>query len=145
MRDLLTTSGVVVLDETSGLFIPRIDAQAALDALAALPPPPSNMPCTDCTLYTGTLSDTDDRDIQPDGTYYFSSAGTHQGWLTAPEQTHFNLFLLKWTSAFWATVAEASEVGSEAFISYQGTAGYYAWRIMSHQGSGSYNFRLQRP
>jgi subtilisin family serine protease len=145
MRNLLTTSGVIVLDETNGLFIPRIDAQAALDALATLPPPPSDMPCTDCTLYTGTLSDNDDRDIQPDGTYYFSSAGTHQGWLTAPEQTHFNLDLLKWTGTLWATVAESSEAGSEAFISYQGTAGYYAWRIMSYKGGGSYNFWLQRP
>jgi hypothetical protein len=145
MRRLLVESGVAVFDAKSGLFTPRIDAQAALDtldtALRLLP----EAPCIDCTPYLGTLSGTYDLNIQPDGTYYASPAGTHNGWLRGPAQRHFALYLLQWSGFRWVTAAKSHETGSEAFATYQGRAGYYAWVIISQEGRGSYQVWLQRP
>lgn len=103
-------------------------------------------PCTNCTLYTGTLSGAGDSDFHPNGTYYFSSvAGTHRGWLVGPLGTDFDLYLQRWNGLFWVTVASSLSADSEEQIAYAGTAGYYRWRIYSYSGSGSYSFWLQRP
>ncbi len=145
MRRLLVETGVAVFDPKSGLFTPRIDAQAARDGLDTITPPIPVAPCTDCTRHSGTLSGANDQDVQPDGTYYFSMPGTHSGWLKGPEQADFDLYLLKWTGFGWQTVAKSIETSSEAFVTYQGAIGFYAWIIHSHEGGGSYYVWLQRP
>ncbi len=138
MRSLLTTSGLPVADGKNGTLIPRIDALAALDTL-------DTAPCTDCILYSSTLSETNDESVQPDGTYYFSLSGAHHGWLNGQAQASFDLYLLKWTGSRWETVAQSIQTGSEESVSYQGAIGFYAWIIHSFEGSGSYDFWLQRP
>jgi serine protease len=103
-------------------------------------------PCTGCTKYTGSLTGSGDYDIQPDGTYYYSSvSGSHQGWLEGPSGTDFDLRLYKWNGSSWSQVASSLKSGSSESISYSGTAGYYYWRIESYSGSGSYDFWLKRP
>ena len=103
-------------------------------------------PCTGCEQYTGSLSGTGAVQYQPNGSYYYSSvSGTHRGWLRGPSGTDFDLRLQKWNGFSWSTVASSLSDSSEEQITYNGTAGYYRWRINSYSGSGSYTFWLQRP
>ena len=102
-------------------------------------------PCTACQHYTGSLSGTGASSYQPNGSYYFSGAGTHRGWLRGPSGTDFDLYLLKWNGFFWSTVAGSTGLASDEQIAYTGTSGYYRWRIYSYSGSGSYGFWLIRP
>lgn len=95
--------------------------------------------------YTGTLSGSGDSDVQPDGTYYYSSAGTHTGVMDGPSGTDFDLYLYKWNGSSWKIVAQSISSTSHEEINYNGTSGYYYWRIKSYSGSGSYTFCLNRP
>ncbi|MBW3671201.1 MAG: S8 family peptidase [Acidobacteria bacterium] len=95
--------------------------------------------------YTGTLSGSGDSDVQPNGTYYYSSSGTHTGVLDGPSGTDFDLYLYKWNGSSWSEVARSISSTSHEEISYNGTSGYYYWRIKSYSGSGSYTFCLNRP
>jgi hypothetical protein len=45
----------------------------------------------------------------------------------------------------WLPVAASYGATSEEQIVYNGSAGYYRWRVDSYSGSGSYTFWLQRP
>jgi PKD repeat protein len=102
-------------------------------------------PCTGCQHFTGVLSGTGATNYQPNGSYYFSGAGTHRGWLRGPSGTDFDLYLLRWNGFSWSTVARSEGLASEEQITYTGTSGYYLWRIYSYSGSGSYDFWLIRP
>lgn len=106
----------------------------------------SGAPCTNCQSFTGTLSGTGDSDFHPNGTWYFSSvAGVHRGWLRGPANADFDLYLQRWNGFAWVTVARSESVTSEEQIAYNGTQGYYRWRVLSYSGSGAYTFWLQRP
>ncbi|MCS7182351.1 MAG: S8 family serine peptidase [Thermoanaerobaculum sp.] len=105
----------------------------------------SGAPCTNCEYYTGTLSGTGASAIQPNGSYYYSAAGVHQGWLRGPAGTDFDLYLQRWNGVTWTTVARSEGSTSTEYISHNGTAGYYRWRIYSYSGSGTYQFWLKRP
>jgi serine protease len=102
-------------------------------------------PCANCEHYTGLLSGTGVSQYQPNGRYYFSAAGTHQAWLQGPSETDFDLYLQRWNGVSWSTVARSEGMISEEQITYNGTSGYYRWRIYSYIGSGSYDFWLTRP
>ncbi|MBX3294599.1 MAG: S8 family peptidase [Acidobacteria bacterium] len=106
------------------------------------PPPPS---CSGGT-YTGTLSGTGANQYQPNGSYYQSTvSGTHTGALTGPSNADFDLYLQKWSGSRWNNVASSLGTTSTENISYNGTAGYYRWRIYSYSGSGSYSLCTTRP
>ena len=99
-----------------------------------------------CTTYTGTLSGTGAYEYQPDGNWYQSRvSGTHAGTLSGPANTDFDLELYKSTSRGWTRVASSSGSTSSERISYNGTAGYYYWKIVSYSGSGGYSFCLSKP
>jgi serine protease len=103
-------------------------------------------PCTACEVFTGTLSGTRDSDYHPNGSYYRSTASAvHRGWLRGPSSADFDLYLQKWDGFRWVIVARSESDSSEEQIAYNGTSGYYRWRIYSFRGSGSYTFWLQRP
>jgi aqualysin 1 len=108
-------------------------------------PPPSGAPCTNCEAYSGSLSGTGAQQFQPNGNYYYSGSGTHQGWLEGPSNADFDLYLWRWNGFQWVTVASATSWNSSEYISYNGSAGYYVWRVYSYSGSGSYNFWMRRP
>lgn len=109
-------------------------------------PPGGGAPCTNCEAYTGSLSGSGDYDYHPNGNYYYSSvSGTHSGWLRGPSGTDFDLYLQKWNGFYWQTVAQGISSSSSEDVTYNGTAGYYVWRIVSYSGSGSYNFWMRRP
>jgi len=100
------------------------------------------------TTYTGTLSGTGANSYQPSespGYYYSSVSGAHTGSLTGPSGTDFDLYLQKWNGSSWAIVARSEGTTSTESISYNGTAGYYRWRIYSYSGSGSFTLCATRP
>lgn len=109
-------------------------------------PTPGGAPCTGCEHYTGSLSGSGDYDYQPNGTYYYSGSGTHEGWLEGPTGTDYDLYLWKWSYWWgWRTVASSTSSSSSEHVTYNGSSGYYVWRIESYSGSGSYDFWMERP
>lgn len=110
---------------------------------------PTTVPSpTGCSLpesYAGSLIGTGDYHYQPNGTYYYAGAGTHQGCLRGPTRSNFDLQLLKWSGSAWVTVAQSAAAWSTESISYSGTAGHYIWRVSATTGSGPYTLALKRP
>jgi vibriolysin len=104
-------------------------------------------PSSGCTNYSGTLSGTGASQIQPNGTYYYSSvSGTHTGKLTGPASgADFDLYLYKWNGSAWAVVATSESATANENISYSGTAAYYEWKVSSYSGSGSYTLCITHP
>ncbi|WP_406672520.1 S8 family serine peptidase [Natronospira sp.] len=84
---------------------------------------------------------------EPDGTYYQAGAGTHNGILTSPDDAIFDLYLQRWSGWSWSDVAESlPNSGSEAAeISYDGSSGFYVWRLEIWNGSGDYVFCMDTP
>jgi subtilisin family serine protease len=80
----------------------------------------------------------------PNG-YWYAPSGTHQGCLSGPSGTDFDLYLEKWNGSSWVVVAQSIGSTSSEQITYTGTAGNYSWRIQSYSGSGTYSFGFDRP
>lgn len=96
--------------------------------------------------FSGTLSATGAEQIQPNGSWYQSTAaGTHIGCLNGPSGADFDLYLDRWNGSAWAQVAAGEGPTAVEKITYQATTGYYRWRIRAYSGTGSYTFLLQRP
>lgn len=94
---------------------------------------------------TGSLSGTGAESFHPNGTYYYSStSGTHTASLNGPSSADFDLYLWKWSGS-WGTVASSTSASSVESITYNGTSGYYAWRVYSYSGSGSYTICTDKP
>ncbi|MCF6524152.1 M28 family metallopeptidase [Streptomyces sp. JJ36] len=94
---------------------------------------------------TGTLS-SGGAEIQPDGSYYHSgTSGTHQACLDAPDGTDFDLYLQKWNGWSWSEVDSSTSAGPDEEISYQGSSGYYRYRVHAYSGSGSYTLGYSTP
>lgn len=108
-------------------------------------PTPTTVPCTTCTAYSSSLYGSGASQVQPNGNYYYANTGIHQGWLSGPSTANFNLYLFKWNGSSWVAVAAGLAGTSMESVSYNGSAGYYFWRITSASGSGNYNFWLQKP
>jgi subtilisin family serine protease len=113
------------------------------------PTPTPTPPPAGCGLpqtFSGTLSGTNDYDLHPNGTYFYTAnSGTHRGCLTGPAGTDFDIYLRKWNGFSWATVAQGIGTTSTENVTYNGTAGYYYWEVRSYSGSGSYTFQMGRP
>lgn len=108
--------------------------------------PIPDVPCTDCTYYAGNLTGSEDSKFDPNCNFYTTNtSGNHNGWLRGPENTDFDLYLLKWDGNSWSTVASSLSSTSTEHISYSGTAGNYVWLIYSYSGSGPYDLWLQGP
>jgi len=98
------------------------------------------------TAFSGTITTQGDTQIQPNGSWYQSTvAGTHTGCLNGPAGADFDLFLDRWNGSAWTQVAASEGSTSVETIVFQGTAGFYRWRVLAFSGTGSYTFQLQRP
>ncbi|MBB1088434.1 M4 family metallopeptidase [Lysobacter sp. SG-8] len=109
------------------------------------PDPDPGEPCTGCDTYSGSLSGTGSSAVQPNGTYYQSAAGAQKGWLRGPSGTDFDLELYRWSGSGWSKVASSTTPTSEESVSYNGSAGYYYWKVLSYSGSGNYQLWLDTP
>lgn len=121
-----------------------VDAYAAvLDAQGSTPP--AGCPAG-YTEYTGTLTGTNDNEVQPNGTYYYTgTSGTHSGQLTGPGSADFDLFLYKWLNSTWTEVASSESATSNENIDYSSGSGYFYWDVFSYSGSGDYSLCLKTP
>ncbi|MGY6519332.1 MAG: S8 family peptidase [Lysobacteraceae bacterium] len=105
----------------------------------------SSAPCTNCDRYTGSLSGTGNAQVQPNGNYYQAGAGNHSGWLRGPSNADFDLELYRWSGFSWQRVARSASSDSNEQISYNGTSGFYYWRVVSASGGGNYELFLRTP
>ena len=108
-------------------------------------PEPAVDDCPGCEAFLGFLAGSGDRDVQPEGTYYFAQAGLHRGRLDGPSTADFDLRLLRWNGAQWVIAAASATAATDESIDYQGSAGYYVWLVESYAGAGEYSFRLATP
>jgi streptogrisin C len=112
------------------------------------PPPTTTPPSGTCSsypnVYTGSLSSGGSA-YQPNGSYFYvSGSRLHQGCLDAASSTvDFDLYLQKWSGSSWVTVASSTSPGPDETTSYNGTAGYYRYRVHAYSGSGSYTLGIR--
>jgi subtilisin family serine protease len=110
------------------------------------PTPPAPTPPAAGTTETGTLARAGDAKFVPQGTFYQSTtAGEHSATLTGPSGADFDLTLYKWNGQSWAAAATSDGPTSSETITYQGTAGYYIWRVASYQGAGAFSITYKKP
>lgn len=110
-------------------------------------PKPEYCSGSGCITYSGSLS------IQGQcGTtnYFYNSVnGYTKGHLEGPEinfnAIDFDLYLQKWNNSAWQNVALSTRYASVDDIDYNGTAGYYRWRVCSYSGTGSLMLYTKRP
>jgi hypothetical protein len=150
-----TPSGTIyVSDISSGLYVLALEDGTCPDCPEPVPPcsdcsepEACNLePCIDCEHYSGMLEGPGTYDWHPNGTHYFSLfSGIHQGWLVGPTDADFDLELYQWNGFAWTKVDQSNGTASCELISYSGSSGYYAWRIVSSSGRDSYDFWLDRP
>ncbi len=102
--------------------------------------------CSGSTV-TGVMSGYQgETQVQPGGSWYQSTrAGAHKACFTGPAGTDFDLYLDKWNGASWTQVAVSEGPTSVENINYNGTAGYYRYRVVVYSGSGSYTLIYSRP
>jgi subtilisin family serine protease len=146
IRDTIANSATTGVVTNPGSGSPNRLLYALLGAPAPPPPPPPPPPSCGTTSFSGALSGTGDADLQPNGTYYQSTtSGEHKGCLKGPAGVDFDLYLYRWNGSSWTVVASALGTTATETIAYQGTPGYYYWRILSYSGAGSYTFEMSRP
>ena len=84
--------------------------------------------------------------IQPGGSFYQSTvSGAHKVCLTGPAGTDFDIYLDKWNGSTWAQVALSEGATSSESINYNGTAGYYRYRVVNYAGVGAYTMTYSKP
>jgi aminopeptidase S len=97
------------------------------------------------TTKTGDLT-TGRSDYQPDGSYFYTgTSGRHQACLDGPAGTDYDLYLQKWSGAGWTTVAQSTSPGPDEELTYNGTSGYYRYRIHAYNGNGTYTLGYDAP
>lgn len=106
--------------------------------------PPSSCP-TGYTEYTGSLS-SGGQAYKPGTGGTSAAAGTHNGILTGPTGTDFDLYLQKRNNnGSWSTVRSGTTSSSSENVSYTGTSGTYRWRVYAYSGSGAYTLCARKP
>lgn len=144
VRDAIVNTSTTGVLSSIGSGSPDRLLYAPLSGGGTTPPPPTG--CTLPETYSGSLSGAGDADYQPNGNYFYTSrSGTHRGCLSGPSGSDFDLYLQKWNGSSWVNVAQGVGSTSTEDVSYNGTAGYYVWRVVSYSGSGSYTLKMQRP
>ncbi|MFD0201473.1 MULTISPECIES: S1 family peptidase [Saccharothrix] len=97
------------------------------------------------TRYNGTLA-AGGQAYQPNNSYYRSTvSGAHVGCLVGPSGADFDLYLEKWNGSGWAVVAKGDSPAASETVNYNGTAGYYRYRVHAYSGSGSYTLGVTNP
>ncbi|WP_043632245.1 S1 family peptidase [Nonomuraea candida] len=95
--------------------------------------------------YSGSLTSNQNQ-YQPNGSYHQATvSGGHAACLDGPDGVDFDVYLQKWNGSSWATVARGDSPNSDETITYNGTSGYYRYRVHAYSGSGAYTLGLNRP
>ncbi|MFD7655554.1 S1 family peptidase, partial [Actinosynnema sp. NPDC059797] len=95
------------------------------------PNPPTGCQSSEAT-YNGSLA-AGGQAIQPNNSYYQSTtSGAHVGCLAGPSGADFDLYLQKWNGSTWADVAKGDSPSASESVTYNGTAGYYRYRVHAY-------------
>lgn len=103
----------------------------------------SNAPCSNCTLYSGTLATQGSSQYSP--TYTTTLTGTHTGWLQGPAGTDFNTLLERWNGSAWIMVASGTSSSNNETVQFYATPGQYRWRVDAVRGTGGWKLYVARP
>jgi streptogrisin C len=76
---------------------------------------------------------------------YDSPAGVQKGCLSGPSGVDFDLYLYKWTGAYWYVIASSLGPTASESITFDAPAGRYYWEVKAFNGTGNYSFELVRP
>ncbi|MFE2751798.1 S1 family peptidase [Actinosynnema sp. NPDC059335] len=97
------------------------------------------------TTYTGSLA-AGGQAYQPNNSYYQSTvSGAHVGCLAGPGGADYDLYLEKWNGSSWAVVAKGDSPAASETVNYNGTPGYYRYRVHAYSGSGAYTLGVTTP
>ncbi|WP_367128957.1 S1 family peptidase [Saccharothrix sp. HUAS TT1] len=108
------------------------------------PDPPTGCQNSE-TTYNGSLA-AGGQAFQPNNSYYQSTvSGAHVGCLVGATGADFDLYLQKWNGSSWAVVAKGDSPGANESVDYNGTPGYYRYRVHAYSGSGSYALGVTNP
>lgn len=107
---------------------------------------PTGSTCTGYeSVYNGSLSSGGNA-YHPNGSYFQTTVtGLHRACLDGPSGADFDLYLQKWNGSSWATVASGTSSGPDESFTYNGTAGYYRYRVYAYAGSGTYSGGYDAP
>jgi PKD repeat protein len=102
--------------------------------------------CSGTTIQGSFTGAAGQSQIQPGGSYYQSTvSGTHKVCLTGPAGTDFDIYLDKWVNSTWTQVALSEGSTSTEAINYNGTEGYYRYRVVNYSGVGAYTMIYSKP
>ena len=83
---------------------------------------------------------------QPDGSYWYqSNPGYIQGWLAGTAGTDPDLHLERWNGSTWVWVAGSASTTARERVVYNGSAGYYRFRVYAYSGANSYDLWNNHP
>ncbi len=94
--------------------------------------------------YTGSLSGSNDSDIQPDGSWFQYGGGSLVANLQGPSSADFDLFLYRWNGSGWSEVSKSESPNSQESINYSASSGYYYFKVLSYSGSGNYSLNIKK-
>jgi serine protease len=77
--------------------------------------------------------------------YAAERSGRHAGALDGPSGADFDLHLQRWNGLFWANVKGATSSDADESLSYDGSPGYYRWRVYAYDRSGAFTHCTRRP
>lgn len=75
----------------------------------------------------------------------WTEAGVHEGNLQGSQSADFDLYLNIWDDGEWVEVDSSTRRGSEESVTYEGSPGYYIWRVYAKSGNGAYEFQFNQP
>lgn len=96
-------------------------------------------PCDSCEEYIGSVDSKGDSNYHPNGSYYYQRRSkTHKVWLKSLGNNNLDVELYKWKSSRWVKVKSSTKSGSDEYLSYRGSSGYYTVKVISKSGGGEY-------
>jgi PKD repeat protein len=102
--------------------------------------------CSGTSIQGSFSGTTGQSQIQPGGSYYQSTvSGAHKVCLSGPANTDFDIYLDKWNGSTWAQVGISEGPNSTEAITYNGTSGYYRYRVVNYSGVGTYTLTYSKP
>jgi streptogrisin C len=156
VNEILQANGLTLVTTNAGGNQPS-PAPPSPAAPAATPsatppastPPTATPPASRCSGLaasgTGSLAGSGRQQVRPSSGFYRAAAGRHVGCLSGPANANFDLFLDKWNGRAWRTVATSTAAGSQERLTFNGTAGYYRFRVASVNGAGAYTIAADLP
>ena len=73
--------------------------------------------------------------VRPSSGSFRANAGQHVGCLSGPAGANFDMFLDQWNGQAWRTVARSTGPAAQERLTFNGSAGFYRYRVAAVSGS----------